>query len=44
MEFNIDKSGTYVIVKDNVVAMGIEVTDSLKTVNLDEVRKKLINE
>lgn len=44
VEFNIDKSGTYVIVKDNVVAMGIEVTDSLKTVNLDEVRKKLINE
>ncbi|MFL0164440.1 sulfite exporter TauE/SafE family protein [Candidatus Clostridium helianthi] len=44
VEFNIDKSGTYLIVKDNVVAMGIEVTDSLKTVNLDEVRKKLINE
>ncbi len=44
VEFNIDNSGTYLIVKDNVVAMGIEVTDSLKTVNLDEVRKKLINE
>ncbi|NRY62405.1 sulfite exporter TauE/SafE family protein [Clostridium beijerinckii] len=44
VEFNIDKSGTYLIVKDNVVAMGIEVTDSLKTVNLDEVGKKLINE
>ena len=43
VEFNMDKSGTYIIVKDNVAVLGIEVTDSLKTVNLEEVRKKLIN-
>ncbi|MDR3598333.1 sulfite exporter TauE/SafE family protein [Clostridium sp.] len=43
VEFNIDKIGTYLIVKDNVAAVGIEVTDSLKTVNLEDVRKKLIN-
>jgi plastocyanin domain-containing protein len=41
--FKIDKSGTYLIIKDNVAAIAIEVTDSLKTVNLEEVRKKLIN-
>nr|WP_202117326.1 sulfite exporter TauE/SafE family protein [Clostridium chromiireducens] len=43
VEFNKDKSGTYIIVKDNIAVLGIEVTDSLKTVNLEEVRKKLIN-
>jgi plastocyanin domain-containing protein/sulfite exporter TauE/SafE/copper chaperone CopZ len=43
VEFKIDKIGTYLIVKDNVAAVGIEVTDSLKTVNLEDVRKKLIN-
>ena len=37
-----DTSGTHLIVKDNVAAVGIEVTDSLKTVNLEDVRKKLI--
>ena len=42
VEFKIDASGTYLIVKDNVAALGIEVTDSLKTVNLEEVRKKFI--
>jgi plastocyanin domain-containing protein len=42
VEFKIDTSGTYLIVKDNVAAIGIEVTDSLKTVNLEDVRKKLI--
>ncbi len=42
VEFKIDTSGTYLIVKDNVAAVGIEVTDSLKTVNLEDVRKKLI--
>jgi len=42
VEFNIDKSGTYVIVKDNVAVLGIEVTDSLKTVNLEEVRDNFI--
>ncbi|EKQ51876.1 MAG: hypothetical protein A370_04492, partial [Clostridium sp. Maddingley MBC34-26] len=41
--FKIDKSGTYLIIKDNVAAIAIEVTDSLKTVNLEDVRKKLIN-
>ena len=43
VEFNIDNSGTYLIIKDNVVVVGIEVTDSLKTVNLEEVRKKFIS-
>ena len=43
VEFNIDKSGTYVIVKDNIAVVGIEVTDSLKTVNLEEVREKFIS-
>jgi plastocyanin domain-containing protein/sulfite exporter TauE/SafE/copper chaperone CopZ len=44
VEFNIPNSGTYLIVKDNAILAGIEVTDSLKTVNLEEVRKKFINE
>lgn len=44
VEFDIDKSGTYVIVKDNIAVLGIEVTDSLKSVNLEEVRKNLISE
>ena len=43
VEFKIDKSGTYLIVKDNVAVVGIEVTDSLKSVNLEEVRKKFIS-
>ncbi|MCE5220530.1 MAG: sulfite exporter TauE/SafE family protein [Clostridium sp.] len=43
VEFKIDKAGTYVIIKDNVAAVGLEVTDSLKTVNLEDIRKKLIN-
>lgn len=43
VEFKIDTSGTYLIVKDNAAVLGIEVTDSLKTVNLEEVRKKFIN-
>ncbi len=44
VEFNIDKSGTYVIVKDNIAVLGIEVTDSLKSMDLEEVRKNLISE
>lgn len=40
VEFNIDKSGTYLIIKDNIAVLGIEVTDSLKNVNLEDVRKK----
>ena len=44
VEFNIANSGTYVIAKNNAIVAGIEVTDSLKTVNLEEVRKKFINE
>ncbi|WP_297421507.1 sulfite exporter TauE/SafE family protein [Clostridium sp.] len=44
VEFNIPNSGTYLIVKDNTIVTGIEVTDSLKTVNLEDVRKKFINE
>lgn len=44
VEFNIPNSGTYLIVKDDGIIAGIEVTDSLKTVNLEEVRKKFIDE
>ena len=44
VEFNIPNSGTYLIIKGNAIVAGIEVTNSLKTVNLDEVRKKFINE
>ncbi|AGX43312.1 sulfite exporter TauE/SafE family protein [Clostridium saccharobutylicum] len=44
VEFKIDIAGTYLIIKDNVVAVGLEVTDSLKTANLEDIRKKLINE
>ncbi|SFC50831.1 sulfite exporter TauE/SafE family protein [Clostridium uliginosum] len=43
VEFNIANSGTYLIIKDNEIVAGIEVTDSLKNVNLEEVRKKIIN-
>ena len=43
VEFNIDKSGTYVIVKDSTTLVVIEVADSLKSVNLEEVRKKFIS-
>ncbi len=43
VDFKIDKSGTYLIVKDDVIVVGIEVTDSLKNVNLEEVRKKFIS-
>jgi len=43
VEFNIANSGTYLIVKNNAIVAGIEVTDSLKSVNLEEVRKKFIS-
>jgi len=43
VEFNIVNSGTYLIVQNNVAVVGIEVTDSLKNVNLEEVRKKFIS-
>lgn len=39
--YYINKSGAYVIVKDNIAVFGIEVTDSLKSVDLEEVRKNL---
>ncbi len=39
VEFNIDQSGSYVIVNNNIVVIGIEVTDSLENVNLEDVRK-----
>jgi len=42
VEFNIQNSGTYLIVQNNAVVAGIEVTDSLENVNLEEVRKKFI--
>ncbi len=43
VDFNISNSGTYLIVKNNAIVAGIEVTDSLKNVNLEEVRKKFIS-
>jgi plastocyanin domain-containing protein len=43
VEFNIVNTGTYLIVQNNVVVGGIEVADSLKSVNLEEVRKKFIS-
>lgn len=43
VEFNIVNTGTYLIVQNNVAVGGIEVTDSLKSVNLEEVRKKFIS-
>lgn len=42
VEFNIDNSGTYLIIKDNIAVVGVEVTDSLGNVNLEEVRDKYI--
>jgi sulfite exporter TauE/SafE/plastocyanin domain-containing protein/copper chaperone CopZ len=44
VEFNIDKSGTYVIVKDNMVVFAVEVADSLQNANLEDIRKELVNE
>ncbi|RII31861.1 heavy metal transport/detoxification protein [Clostridium chromiireducens] len=43
VEFNIDNSGTYVIVKENIAVVGVEVTDSLENANLEEVRNKYIS-
>ncbi|OOM75526.1 copper-exporting P-type ATPase A [Clostridium puniceum] len=43
VEFNIVNSGTYLIVQNNVAVAGIEVTDSLKNVSLEEVRKRFIS-
>lgn len=42
VEFNLEKSGTYLIVQDNVAVLGIEVADSLKAVDLEEVRKTFL--
>lgn len=44
VEFNIPNSGTYVIVQNNAVVAGIEVVDSLQNANLEEIRKKYIDE
>ncbi|GKX65709.1 sulfite exporter TauE/SafE family protein [Inconstantimicrobium mannanitabidum] len=41
-DFNIDKLGTYYIVNNNSAVLAIEVSDSLKSVNLEDVRKKYI--
>ncbi|MDS0525728.1 sulfite exporter TauE/SafE family protein [Clostridium sp. SHJSY1] len=38
----IDKSGTYLIIRNNVVAIGIKVSDSLEKVNLEDIRKEFI--
>ncbi|WP_143316546.1 sulfite exporter TauE/SafE family protein [Clostridium sp. HBUAS56017] len=40
--FKIDKSGPYLIVKNNVVLIGLKVSDSLEKVNLEDVRKEFI--
>jgi len=44
VEFSIPNSGTYIIVQNNSIVAGIEVSDSLENVNLEEVRKKYISE
>ena len=43
VEFNIAKSGSYVVVNNNIVVIGIEVTDSLENVNLEDVRKNFLD-
>ena len=43
VDFNIDKSGSYVVVNNNIAAIGIEVTDSLENVNLEDVRKNFLD-
>lgn len=43
VEFKIDESGTYLIVKDNVAVVGVEVTDSLKNADLEEVRENFLS-
>ncbi|MBD7912288.1 sulfite exporter TauE/SafE family protein [Clostridium cibarium] len=42
VDFKIDKSGPYLIVKNNVVLIGLKVSDSLEKVNLEDVRKEFI--
>ena len=44
VEFSIPNSGTYIIVQNNSIVAGIEASDSLENVNLEEVRKKYISE
>jgi plastocyanin domain-containing protein len=43
VDFNINQKGTYLIIKDNIAVLGIEVTDSLDTVNLEAVRENYLN-
>ena len=43
VEFSIPNSGTYIIIQNNSIVAGIEVSDSLENVNLEEVRKKYIS-
>jgi plastocyanin domain-containing protein len=42
VDFNINESGTYLIIKDNIAILGIEVTDSLNSVNLEAVRENYL--
>jgi len=42
VDININESGTYLIIKDNIALLGIEVTDSLNSVNLETVRKNYL--
>jgi plastocyanin domain-containing protein/sulfite exporter TauE/SafE/copper chaperone CopZ len=39
VEFNLEQGGTYLIVRDNVAILGIQAADSLKTLDLENVRK-----
>lgn len=43
VEFSIPNSGTYIIIQNNSIVAGIEVSDSLENVNLEEIRKKYIS-
>jgi len=43
VDFNINQKGTYLIIKDNIAVLGIEVTESLSSANLEEVRKIYID-
>jgi len=42
VDFNINESGTYLIIKDNIAVLGIEVTDSLNSANLETVRENYL--
>lgn len=43
VDFDINQKGTYLIIKDNVAVLGIEVADSLESVDLEEIRQKYLS-